>query len=46
MIANLQKVPSRYIYPALAGKIPGIAADMIKTLDTYAAKINQKLKVR
>ena len=46
MIANLQKVPSRYIYPALAGKVQGIADDMLKTLDTYAARINQKLKVR
>ena len=46
MTDNLGGVPSRYIYPALAGKVDGIAADMIKTLDAYAAKINQKLKVR
>jgi hypothetical protein len=46
MTDNLGGVPSRYIYPALAGKVDGIAADMVKTLDAYAAKINQKLKVR
>jgi hypothetical protein len=46
MIKNLGRTPSRYVYPALEGKIPGIAADMMKTLDSYAARINQKLKVR
>jgi hypothetical protein len=46
MTDNLGKVPSRYIYPALAGKVDGIAQDMIKTLETYTARINQKLKVR
>jgi hypothetical protein len=46
MTDNLGGVPSRYIYPALAGKVDGIAADMLRTLDAYAAKINQKLKVR
>jgi hypothetical protein len=46
MIDNLGKVPSRYIYPALAGKVQGIADDMLKTLETYTAKINHKLKVR
>ena len=46
MTDNLGGVPSRYIYPALAGKVDGIAADMLKTLEAYAAKINQKLKVR
>jgi hypothetical protein len=46
MTDNLGGVPSRYIYPALAGKVDGIAADMLKTLDAYAAKINQTLKVR
>ena len=46
MTDNLGGVPSRYIYPALAGKVDGIAADMLKTLDAYAARINQKLKVR
>jgi len=46
MTDNLGGVPSRYIYPALAGKVDGIAADMMKTLETYANKINQTLKVR
>lgn len=46
MTDNLGKVPSRYIYPAMAGKVEGIAADMLKTLETYANKINQTLKVR
>ena len=45
MTDNLGGVPSRYIYPALAGKVEGIAADMLKTLDKYASRINQKLKV-
>jgi hypothetical protein len=45
MTDNLGGIPSRYIYPALAGKVTGIADDMLKTLDAYAAKINQKLKV-
>jgi hypothetical protein len=46
MTDNIGGVPSRYIYPALAGKVDGIAADMMKTLETYANKINQTLKVR
>jgi hypothetical protein len=46
MTDNLGRVPSRYIYPALAGKVQGIADDMLKTLETYANKINQQLKVR
>jgi hypothetical protein len=46
MTDNLGGVPSRYIYPALAGKVDGIASDMMKTLETYANKINQTLKVR
>ena len=45
MTDNLGGVPSRYIYPALAGKVEGIAADMLKTLDKYASRINHKLKV-
>ena len=45
MTDNLGKVPSRYIYPALAGKVNGIADDMMKTLDGYTERINQKLKV-
>ena len=46
MIQNLGRNPSRYVYPALEGRIPGIAADMLKTLDSYAARINQKLKAQ
>ena len=45
MMDNLGGVPSRYIYPALAGKVMGIAADMLKTVEGYTAKINQKIKV-
>jgi hypothetical protein len=45
MIRALGKIPSRYVYPALAGKVDGIAADMLKTVETYTAKINQKIKV-
>jgi hypothetical protein len=44
MTDKLGGVPSRYIYPALAGKVDGIAQDMLKTLEKYAARINQKLK--
>ena len=46
MITNLRGAASRYVYPAMAGRVPGIAADMLKTLETYANKINQKIKVR
>jgi hypothetical protein len=46
MIKNLKGPASRYVYPAMAGKVQGIAADMLKTLETYANKINQTLKVR
>ena len=46
MIRGLGKVPSRYIYPALAGKVDGIAADMLKTIESYTGKINQKIKVK
>jgi hypothetical protein len=46
MTDNLGRVPSRYIYPALAGKVDGIAADMLKTLQKYSEKINYKLKVK
>jgi hypothetical protein len=46
MTDNLGGVPSRYIYPALAGKVDGIAADMLKTIEKYSEKINYKLKVR
>jgi hypothetical protein len=43
---NLGGVPSRYIYPALAGKVDGIAADMMRTIEKYSEKINYKLKAR
>jgi hypothetical protein len=46
MIDNLGGVPSRYIYPALAGKVDGIAADMLRTIEKYSEKINYKLKAR
>jgi hypothetical protein len=46
MIDNLKGIPSRYVYPAMEGRIFPLRNDMIKTLDTYVAKINQKLKVR
>ncbi len=44
MTDNLGGIPSRYIYPALAGKVDNIAADMLKTLEKYSSRINQKLK--
>jgi hypothetical protein len=46
MIDNLGRIPSRYVYPAVAGKVDGLAADMLKTLENYTARINHKLKVR
>ncbi len=46
MVRNLKGIPSRYVYPALPGRIFPMRDDMIKTLDAYVAKINQKLKVR
>jgi len=44
MIANLGGIPSRYVYPALAGKEAQLVSDMQKTLDKYSEKINYKLK--
>jgi hypothetical protein len=44
MTDNLGGIPSRYIYPALAGKVDNIAADMLKILEKYSSRINQKLK--
>jgi hypothetical protein len=44
MIDNLGGIPSRYVYPALAGKEAQLVADMQKTLDKYSQKINYKLK--
>jgi hypothetical protein len=46
MVRNLKGIPSRYVYPALPGLIFPMRDDMIKTLEAYVAKINQKLKVR
>jgi hypothetical protein len=46
MVRNLKGIPSRYVYPALPGLIFPMRDDMIKTLEIYVAKINQKLKVR
>ena len=43
---SLGGTPSRYVYPPVENNLPAIAADMMKTLDSYAARINQKLKVR
>ena len=45
MTDNLGGVPSRYVYPALAGRVDGMAADMLKTIERYSERINQKLKV-
>jgi hypothetical protein len=44
MTDNLGGIPSRYVYPALAGREDQIAADMQATLDKFATKINYKLK--
>jgi hypothetical protein len=44
MTDNLGSVPSRYVYPALAGRETELVTDMQKTLDKFAAKINYKLK--
>lgn len=46
MISKLGGQASRYVYPAVSLKLPGLVDDMVKTLDLYVAKINQKLKVR
>ena len=44
MTDNLGGIPSRYVYPALAGKEDQLVAEMQKTLDKYSQKINYKLK--
>jgi hypothetical protein len=44
MTDNLGGIPSRYVYPALAGKEDQLVADMQRTLDKYSQKINYKLK--
>ncbi len=45
MTDNLGGVPSRYVYPALAGKVNGMATDMLKTIESYTERINHKIKV-
>jgi hypothetical protein len=45
MIRNLGRIPSRYVYPPLTIAILGVREQMIKTLDQYVGRINQKLKV-
>ena len=45
MVRNLGQTASRYVYPPLAISILSVRDEMIKSLDSYAAKINQKLKV-
>jgi hypothetical protein len=46
MIEKLRGIPSRYVYPPVENKLYSIRDDMLKTLDIYVEKINQKLKVR
>lgn len=46
MISNLGGIPSRYVYPPIENNLGQIEAAMLSTLEAYAAKINQKLKVR
>jgi hypothetical protein len=45
MTDNLGGLPSRYVYPALANREDNLAKDMLKTIEGYAARINQKIKV-
>ena len=45
MIKELGGSASRYVYPPLSISILGVRDEMMKTLDSYVAKINQKLKV-
>ena len=45
MIQNLGKSASRYVYPPLAVSILTVRDEMVKTLDSYVGRINQKLKV-
>ncbi len=45
MTDNLGGLPSRYVYPALANREDALAADMLKTIESYTERINQKLKV-
>ena len=45
MIRNLGGQASRYVYPPLTIAIVGVRDQMLKTLDDYVGRINQKLKV-
>jgi hypothetical protein len=45
MIQNLGGIPSRYVYPPLTVTILGVRDEMVKILDSYVGRINQKLKV-
>ena len=45
MTDNLGGLPSRYVYPALADREDTLAADMLKTIESYTDRINQKIKV-
>jgi hypothetical protein len=45
MIRNLGGIPSRYVYPPLTITIFGVRDQMVKVLDEYVGRINQKLKV-
>jgi hypothetical protein len=45
MTDNLSGLPSRYVYPALADREDTLAADMLKTIESYTDRINHKLKV-
>ena len=44
MIQNLPSTPSRYVYPALVGKVEGMAAEMLKTVLGYASIVNRLLR--
>jgi hypothetical protein len=45
MIQRLGGSASRYVYPPLTIAILGVRDEMMKTLDDYVGRINQKLKV-
>ena len=45
MIKNLGGQASRYVYPPLTIALHGVRDKMMKTLDSYVGRINQKLKV-
>ena len=45
MTDNLGGVPSRYVYPALADREDTLAADMLKTIEGYTERINQKIRI-